>query len=765
MEALHPRIISALENQNYETLSKLLDEAEDRYPEEFTAFNYAYFSGYVGLLKGEAEAAGKYFLKSVSSGEILADYAMWELSRLAAAQNDTGRSEEYLNRLLAEFPLSAHRREAYLLLAQNASGAGAFPEAVSYIEALLQEEGSKTSRPSRILLAEYYAAGGQTREAVDLLREIIHEKENDDFAWKALQKLEMMEETDTGLPPPGPQDLHRRGMACYHNRNFDRAIDYFKISLARVSEPEDALETEYMIGRSLFRLGRYEEAGRIFQRIVQYPDPGRWKIKSLYMTGRADQMRNDLAGAARAFTEVTRQKEDYTLSASAALRLVLFPGDIVPSAMKEQVLIRLLSGGGPLSERRKLALALAAMEAEKGDYKTSLNILERVSEPHGTGRVEIQFKMARYALLSGESDRAADLFGKIIAGSPGGFYRFAAEDALLSIIPEVDAFLDRSLSLARTALESGDSERARCILSGLPSFLIPASYRKKLFALLRDCYEHHDDYRAGLELRIYTLDDPFSEDFKKYAAEEALQRMLAFLQLHLFEPGAEELEKVLEKNREDFSFDLTGSKYLFKAGRPAAAIRKAGGIMAGLPPDFQLLLLPREMQESLYPFYYRDILEKRCLERALDTCFMLALIREESRFDAGARSGAAARGLMQFIPETAASVAASLGIQDFKEDDLYNPDMAINLGTSHMAGLLKKYEGNCYHALSAYNAGSKKTDYWKKNARGDDLQSFLSAVEYSETRRYIQKVLTSYYLYLAVYEVPGKMIICRTGNL
>jgi soluble lytic murein transglycosylase len=92
-----------------------------------------------------------------------------------------------------------------------------------------------------------------------------------------------------------------------------------------------------------------------------------------------------------------------------------------------------------------------------------------------------------------------------------------------------------------------------------------------------------------------------------------------------------------------------------------------------------------------------------------------------------------------------------VGLEGFEEDHLYDPRVSINLGTKHLADLMKRYGGDVLQVLSAYNAGPTKTNYWKMNAAGSDPHSFMMAIQFSETRRYIEKVMSSYYLYQYIY--------------
>jgi hypothetical protein len=78
---------------------------------------------------------------------------------------------------------------------------------------------------------------------------------------------------------------------------------------------------------------------------------------------------------------------------------------------------------------------------------------------------------------------------------------------------------------------------------------------------------------------------------------------------------------------------------------------------------------------------------------------ILALIRQESNFVQQAVSPKGAMGLMQLMPET----AASLGVQD-----PFNPRENILAGCRYFRFLLDYFQGNVPLALAGYNAGSQR---------------------------------------------------------
>ena len=91
----------------------------------------------------------------------------------------------------------------------------------------------------------------------------------------------------------------------------------------------------------------------------------------------------------------------------------------------------------------------------------------------------------------------------------------------------------------------------------------------------------------------------------------------------------------------------------------------------------------------------------------LDPLLVAAVIQVESHFDPFAVSGVGACGLMQLMPPT----AQWLLDKDTDSNDklrpahLFNPVLNIELGTTYLAQLMGRFDGDLSTALIAYNAG------------------------------------------------------------
>jgi soluble lytic murein transglycosylase len=97
-------------------------------------------------------------------------------------------------------------------------------------------------------------------------------------------------------------------------------------------------------------------------------------------------------------------------------------------------------------------------------------------------------------------------------------------------------------------------------------------------------------------------------------------------------------------------------------------------------------------------------------------------------------------------------VGRSIGLLDVEAQDLYEPDVIIQLGARYIGDLQKEFGGNPYKTAAAYNAGPKQSHLWERMQPGPGDDQFLTAVNFDETKNYVRKVLNSYERYREIYE-------------
>ena len=137
----------------------------------------------------------------------------------------------------------------------------------------------------------------------------------------------------------------------------------------------------------------------------------------------------------------------------------------------------------------------------------------------------------------------------------------------------------------------------------------------------------------------------------------------------------------------------------------------------------------------------------------LEHALVLALIRQESRFDRQARSSAGALGLMQLMPRTARSVARSMGLSESSKRLTSSATHNVALGSRYLDDLIERYDGSYLLAVAAYNGGPRNVARWIA-ANGDprhdadvDIIDWIEMIPIPETRNYVQRVLEGTQVY------------------
>lgn len=152
-----------------------------------------------------------------------------------------------------------------------------------------------------------------------------------------------------------------------------------------------------------------------------------------------------------------------------------------------------------------------------------------------------------------------------------------------------------------------------------------------------------------------------------------------------------------------------------------------------------------------YPVAYTELIRQQAAANGLSEGLVFALVRAESRFSPTIRSGAGAIGLMQLMPATARLTAGEKG--HFDPQRLVSPNCNLTLGTKHLRGLLKGFDGDVVYSIAAYNAGATAVERWKKSFKGLKKDEFIENIPYQETREYVKKVYASAATYRQLYGI------------
>lgn len=136
----------------------------------------------------------------------------------------------------------------------------------------------------------------------------------------------------------------------------------------------------------------------------------------------------------------------------------------------------------------------------------------------------------------------------------------------------------------------------------------------------------------------------------------------------------------------------------------------------------------------------------------IDPFLVAAIIKNESNFKHKAVSGVGAVGLMQIMPETGRWIAEQMGLENYKDSDLYITKTNIRMGCWYVGELDHEFKHNMMLLMIAYNAGRGQTRAWmQENGWTYDFNN-AQAIPYPDTREYVTKVLQDRDKYYLLYK-------------
>ena len=209
--------------------------------------------------------------------------------------------------------------------------------------------------------------------------------------------------------------------------------------------------------------------------------------------------------------------------------------------------------------------------------------------------------------------------------------------------------------------------------------------------------------------------------------------------------------EVLALGLEDLGLDELRDLARSARARPAAPLVAQLAAFAGDPElPFRMardhLGPTRRSLRWAHPSPRPEVLAAGSRAFGIDPSLVLAVMRRESSFRPGVRSGAGAEGLMQLRPATAERLAALLGVPGGVGARLGDPGVSLELG-AHYLGLLVARFGSPAVGVAAYNAGPRFAAEWARERAGMPLDAWVESIPFRETRLYVKIVLADWDVY------------------
>ena len=135
---------------------------------------------------------------------------------------------------------------------------------------------------------------------------------------------------------------------------------------------------------------------------------------------------------------------------------------------------------------------------------------------------------------------------------------------------------------------------------------------------------------------------------------------------------------------------------------------------------------------------------------SIDKSLIYAFIHQESKFNPSARSHRGALGLMQIMPKTAKFITKNKEVKRSNSSILKDPEINLEVGQEYIEYLMnhENINNNLIFLTAAYNGGPGNLKKWIENTNfNNDPLFFMESIPSRETRWFIEKVLTKYWIY------------------
>ncbi len=755
-------IVAAIEAEDWQTARTEIGKVRALNEALFRDKNYEYLLGRIAERTGDTAGAVANYQAIASNNSKLKEYALWRLAKIARATGDLVLEREQLQQLIAAAPSSLLFDAATLRLSESFFESGDFAAAANSAKSLTQSKNISMSREGAALMGLAYLKAGKTTEARDVFTKLVMQMPDasrpDDYALEAVRQLDTLDAVDNKSVALSEQEHLLRASVYQFNRDFAGARVHYQTIVDRFPQSTTVPNALFQIARGLYNEAKYDDAVKLFQKVFDvYPQSSSARDAVGFLASSYVRMKRT-DDAVNAYKLLIDKFPDNPNPERAYQNIIdaLHEAGRYPEALNwvQQARARFktdIANALVLFAQLRIHMAQGswAVVVRDADELSKLSDLGGTRVPGGTNPAEVNFLRAFALEQLGRTEEAMAGYLSIPDGR-NEYYGTRATQRLLDLATNeksralVRMRLNALLNESKTASAAGQFEQARVAAQSSLRLTNDAQQRAEALKYLQAAYNAVSTYRLPTFNKITLLkQDP------ELGPHEALANSL--LLLGLYDEALPELlaaRKVSAGADEDYSIAVLS----LRAGIPNRAVRFAEQVWKTTPADYVIELAPRELVELLYPAPHRGSLLKHASSRNVDPRFVLSIARQESRFQADAKSVAAARGMMQFIASTANEIATQLNQGSFNQDDLYNADTAILFGSQYLANLFKQFPNQPQAVAGSYNGGADNLARWIARSRANEADRYVPEIGFSQTKDYVYKVMANYWTYQRLYD-------------
>jgi len=691
-----------------------------------------------------------YFNQIKDTYLILADHILYYNAKSLLLQEKFKLAEQNYINLKNNFPDSIFRQKAVLEYADLFFIRQQYLNAeTGYEEFLTLFSLSELAPYCRFQLAVCQERNNKFSSAFENYKKIWLENPDSEYAeksWAALLSLAEKKITETFTP--SNNDLYGRGEKFFDIYWYENAISEFKkiLDSAASASLDQSLEakTIFKLGMCYFNLRDYGSSREyLLSGLKKYPS-GSYADDSLYFLGRAETNLDNESEALRYYDELLAKFPQSNYADDGLYRtgrIYFFKDDLETAAKYFQRIVSEYPAGDKIPDA---FWELGWIQYKTDDFSNAVDTFSKMADRFKGGQLEEKalFWKAKCHEKLNQEDTAVESLKKIISLGSYSYYTFAAQKTL------EEKGINETLPAIDTSVYPDNPQIAE---------LLPEIYddifnsKKENSTTAADTQSDAAGQTVATES---TSDNPQSQELQNQSSQPVefthTDKAKELLIIEFHDSADAEIKAASnEFGRDNFgilqisTLYLMAKDYINSQKIISEHYSKMKSSLSSPYKDYFYYLI--------YPYGFREYVDKYSAVNGVDPLFVLAVIREESRFNPEAGSYAGALGLMQIIPSTGKGIAGMLGIKNFSTEMLLDPQTSIKMGSYYLSKQLESFSQNKYYACGAYNGGPGAMNKWISLYGDRDIDEFIEYVPYDETRNYIKKVMASYFFYQMLY--------------
>ncbi|MCG2789541.1 MAG: tetratricopeptide repeat protein [Actinomycetia bacterium] len=669
--------------------------------------------------EGDYLAAEYYFNKIKDTYKVLSDHINYYLAKSLLMQEKYDLSAENYSRIKNIYPDSIFFEKANLEFADLLYIQQKYPEAETNYESFVKNFPKSEYIPySLFQLAICQEKNSKFESAFENYKKIWLNFPENEFADDAFKNITSLSDKKlTGPFTPSNEQIYSRGAIFFGLYRYESAIGEFNkiIEAGKNSPLPSALnsKTLFKLGMCYFNLRDYPKSTELLISCYEKFPSESYADDSLYFLGRAFTSLGQEDNSISYYQKVLAKYPQGNYADDSLYRIgriYFLRGDLESAAASYEKIVNNYPGGDKISDAY---WELGWIQFRGGDYNNAKNTFRGMKVKFKGSSIgeKAMFWEARCLQKLGENEAAANIYREIIESKTYTYYTFASQRSLKSMGVEYD-------------------------IPKIDNTVYPDN--PKIDTLLPEIYQDIENINTGSSGS--GQDGKFTHIDK---AKELLTLEFYSSASKEIEAGSGEFEQDNLRILEISTLYLKAKDYLNSQRLIAKYFSKLKSNLNNPYKDYVYYLL--------YPYGFKEYIDKYSGQFNVDPLFVLAVIREESRFQPDAGSYAGALGLMQIIPKTGKGIASQLGISKFSNQMLLDPEMSIRMGSYYLSRQLESFNQNKYYACGAYNGGPGSMSKWLSSWGDKGIDEFIEYVSYDETRNYIKKVMGSYFFYQMLY--------------